>query len=152
MEVNIREGTTKFWFDFEKCYWSSKLANERVRMLKILTKEDILADMFAGVGPLAVQAAKKGITTYANDLNPDCYSYMMINTKSNKIEPYITWTNQDAREFIRDLVETDIMFTHAYLNLPADAIEFLDVFYALFSREKWETLPILHVYAFSTVE
>lgn len=59
-------------------------------MLKILTKEDILADMFAGVGPLAVQAAKKGITTYANDLNPDCYSYMMINTKSNKIEPYIT--------------------------------------------------------------
>ena len=88
MEVKIREGTTKFCFDFEKCYWSSKLANERVRMLKILTKE--VADIFAGVGPLAVQAAEQGITTYANDLNPECYSYMMINAKSNKIEPYIT--------------------------------------------------------------
>jgi tRNA G37 N-methylase Trm5 len=58
----------------------------------------------------------------------------------------------DAREFLISLVDGGIRFTHVYMNLPAIALEFLDVFYARFNRADWETLPFLHVYAFSTIE
>jgi tRNA G37 N-methylase Trm5 len=78
---------------------------------------------------------------------------MEINAQKNKIPPgKIHCFNKDAREFIRDLVSSGVKFTHIYMNLPAIALEFLDVFYALFSREEWPVLPILHVYAFSTAE
>jgi tRNA (guanine37-N1)-methyltransferase len=37
------------------------------------------------------------------------------------------------------------------MNLPLDAVEFLDVFVGAFSRDFWETrtLPKIHVYGFS---
>ena len=45
-------------------------------------------------------------------------------------------------------------FDHAYMNLPADALEFLDVFRGLFKYSDpkiWNetNLPIIHVYGFS---
>lgn len=48
-------------------------------------KNCILADMFCGVGPFALPAAKRGITVYANDLNPMSYYYLNENTKRNKV-------------------------------------------------------------------
>jgi tRNA G37 N-methylase Trm5 len=34
---------------------------------------EVLVDLFCGVGPLAVRAAKKGLFVIANDLNPYCH-------------------------------------------------------------------------------
>ena len=44
-----------------------------------------LVDMFAGVGPFAIPAAKKGCTVYANDLNPDSFRFLCENVKLNKV-------------------------------------------------------------------
>jgi tRNA G26 N,N-dimethylase Trm1 len=41
--------------------------------------------MFAGVGPIAVVAAKKVKFVYANDLNPTATSYMQHNLSLNKL-------------------------------------------------------------------
>jgi len=40
--------------------------------------------MFCGVGPLAIRAAKLGMKVIANDLNPDCYEFLLKNIKLNK--------------------------------------------------------------------
>ena len=45
--------------------------------------------MFCGVGPLAIRAAKNGIKVFANDLNPDCYSYLKINIEKNKVQTLV---------------------------------------------------------------
>ena len=152
-------------------YWSSRLQNERDRLLTKFKPKEILVDAFCGVGPLAIRAAKQQITTYANDLNPDCYKYLVENSKVNKVEKYLKAYNMDAREFIRCMIfgsklikddtynfdknfPEDLKIHHIHMNLPKDAIEFLDVFIGLFNNTNKEiyskdSLPIVHVYAFS---
>lgn len=47
--------------------------------------DDLVADVFAGVGPFALPAAKKGCAVLANDLNPESYKYLTLNIKNNKV-------------------------------------------------------------------
>ena len=41
-------------------------------------------DMFCGIGPFAIPMAMRGMTVYANDLNPRSHFYLMQNAKLNK--------------------------------------------------------------------
>ena len=176
--VEHKEGNVKFQFDLRKTYWSSRLQNERDRVLKLLEKNQVLCDAFCGVGPLALRACKKGVQVYANDLNPDAYEYLNNNIKLNKLNKgnYVIKTyNMDAREFIKSLVNLskynkdededngdkifpeDLHIDHFYMNLPKDAIEFMDVFIGLFKGCKdniynKDNLPIVHVYGFAKTD
>jgi len=65
----------------------------------------VLADMFCGIGPLAVRAAvKKKIKVLANDLNPEGFRYLNINIQTNHVERLVIPFNMDAREFIRRVI------------------------------------------------
>lgn len=80
----------------------------------------------------------------------------------------------DAREYVRmcveksnDSTQTEIpedflRFNHCYMNLPVDAVEFLDAFIGLFNSANpkiWSSdgtsdpstflLPMIHVYGFT---
>lgn len=45
-----------------------------------------IGDMFAGVGPFAIPAAKQiKCKVYANDLNPRSFHYLQQNMKLNKV-------------------------------------------------------------------
>ena len=133
------EDKVKFKVNIAKVYWCSRLSSERDRMIDKYFKDgDVLLDMFCGIGPLAVKAAvKKKIKVLASDLNPDCYHYLKENIRLNKVDKQVIPFNMDAREFARFAVnppesakipEDFLKFTHIYMNLPADALEFLDVF------------------------
>ena len=76
--------------------------------------------MFAGVGPFAVPAARKGCAVLANDLNPNSVKYLLKNVQDNRVSlAYTTWsythnvlkvsdlvrvTCEDGRDFIRTIV------------------------------------------------
>lgn len=148
--VELKEHGMRFKLNFAEVYWNSRLAHEHRRVLKHMTKTDVICDMMAGIGPFAVPAAKTiGCRVHANDLNPKSYEYMCINAKLNKVNHLVSCYNMDGRDFVRMLVGKGIRFDHVLMNLPGSAVEFLDVFINLFPESVYAGhMPMIHVYTF----
>jgi len=127
-----------------------------------MQKNDIICDLFAGVGPFAIPLARKGIMVYANDLNVHCYNAMLENSTLNlseKKRKFLQIFNMDGRDFVRHLVNnilnnnetnTYTPITQVFMNLPKTAFEFLDVFVGLFPPNV--QLPTIHCYSFARGE
>jgi tRNA (guanine37-N1)-methyltransferase len=79
------ESDCRFTFDFSRVYWNSRLHTEHARLVDMFQPHELIADVFAGVGPFALPAAKKGCAVLANDLNPESYKYLALNIKGNKV-------------------------------------------------------------------
>ncbi|CAO3664607.1 unnamed protein product [Rhizopus stolonifer] len=162
MIAEMKESGCKFKFDFSKVYWNSRLHTEHDRLIQLFKPKEYVCDVFAGVGPFAIPAAKKGSIVYANDLNPASFEWMKENIKSNKILDGIYPYNMDGRAFIQQAVK-DLQattpnkwktFDHFVMNLPATAIEFLDAFRGLYSDYKNlydanAKLPSIHCHCFT---
>jgi tRNA (guanine37-N1)-methyltransferase len=151
-DVELSEHGCRYKFNYSQVYWNSRLGTEHQRVANLFTKTDIVVDMFAGVGPFAIPAAMKiKCKVYANDLNPHSYKYLVQNAKLNKCEKLIECSNLDGREFVKKLVQDGIKFDHVIMNLPASAVEFLDVFVNLFPAD-FGKLPTIHCYTFLNKE
>ncbi|KAI9314288.1 hypothetical protein BX666DRAFT_2029814 [Dichotomocladium elegans] len=165
MIAQVKESGCRFKFDFSKVYWNSRLHTEHDRLVQQFKRGDYVCDVFAGVGPFALPATKKGAIVYANDLNPVSYQWLNENIKLNKITTGIQTYNLDGREFIRKAVQdlqqtsptTWKTFDHFVMNLPATAIEFLDTFRGLYrdQKDRYEAaapqakLPMIHCHCFT---
>lgn len=150
-----------YQFDFAQVYWNSRLSTEHVRMITFMTQGDVLYDIFAGVGPFAIPAARKKIHVFANDLNPESYKWLKKNAVINKLKDNFKAFNMDGRDFLRKVVRDDILARrvqdlsgseHIIMNLPASAIEFLDILPDWFTQEELKIVYlkplIFHVYCF----
>ena len=164
--TTVKENKCTFTFDFSSVYWNSRLGEEHSRILALLQRGDVVLDMFAGVGPFAVPAAKcKRCTVYANDLNPESFKYLEQNARTNHVSKLVHAYNLDARAFVttitRKLVDKLVcsggtplsVCSHIIMNLPASSVEFLDAFRGLFRGIPQEmrssiTLPVVHCYCF----
>jgi len=70
-------------------YWNSRLHAEHERLVNLFGASDVVADVFAGVGPFAIPAAKKGCIVFANDLNPNSTAFMQTNCATNKVRRFL---------------------------------------------------------------
>ena len=149
MMAEVKENGCKFTFDYSKVYWNSRLATEHRALIDLMHSGDIVLDVFAGVGPFSLPAAKKGCTVHANDLNPAACDYLQSNAKTNKLS--LQSYNLDGRDFIRKMAVEVLKDTHQsvhiIMNLPASAVEFLDVFTNL--GVDIGCTPTVHCYHFS---
>lgn len=102
--VYQHESDCRFTFDFREVYWNSRLHTEHERLVTLFRPEDgIIADVFAGVGPFAVPAAKKGCVVVANDLNPNSVKWLRQNSDDNKVTDDLRTFCEDGRDFIKDI-------------------------------------------------
>nr|XP_056707688.1 tRNA (guanine(37)-N1)-methyltransferase [Euleptes europaea] len=160
MITKVKENYITYEFDFSKVYWNPRLSTAHSRIVDLLKPGDVLFDVFAGVGPFAVPAAKKKCTVFANDLNPESYKWLRHNCKLNKVEQRVQAFNMDGRDFLEGPVKEALTqqlaskdqqhALHIVMNLPAMAIDFLDVFRHLLAGEPGSPeLPMVHCYSFS---
>ncbi|MCW4052349.1 MAG: class I SAM-dependent methyltransferase family protein, partial [Candidatus Bathyarchaeota archaeon] len=67
-----KEHGSLFKVDVEKCYFSPRLAFERIRIAKLVKDNEIIVNMYAGVGCYSITIAKHSETAriYSIDINP----------------------------------------------------------------------------------
>ncbi|KAL4237989.1 tRNA (guanine(37)-N1)-methyltransferase [Mactra antiquata] len=119
--TRTKENGFTFELDFSKVYWNSRLGTEHLRRVDHLTCKDIVFDVFAGIGPFAVPAAKYKAQVFANDLNPSSYESLTKNITLNKCDPSrIRCYNLDGREFITTIMKQEIMKIYSSTKLPGD--------------------------------
>ncbi|XP_029316027.1 tRNA (guanine(37)-N(1))-methyltransferase [Cottoperca gobio] len=158
MVAKVKENGVTYEFDFSCVYWNPRLSTEHQRVVQLVERGDTVFDVFAGVGPFAVPAARSGANVLANDLNPESHRWLQHNCKLNKVEKKVRTFNLDGRAFIQGPVKQELPAllkgknnVHIVMNLPALALEFLDAFRGLLQQEPScdENLPIVHCYGFS---
>lgn len=137
-DVSVSESGLRLKFNFRDVYWNSRLSHERTKLLQMVEQEDIVCDLFAGIGAFALLCSGKGCQVFANDLNPAGAEAMRRNAELNKLR--LNVFNLDARACViklgslppppqaSDLGPSQKLRVHVIMNLPELALDFLDAF------------------------
>ncbi|MEA3189752.1 MAG: tRNA (guanine37-N1)-methyltransferase [Thermoplasmata archaeon] len=121
--TQVAENGLKLWVDASKAYFSPRLAHERARVAALVRPGEHAVDLFAGVGPWAIQAARKGAVVDAIDLNPDAVALARRNVAAAGVSDQVRLWEGDARAVAAGLAPAD----RIHMNLPHGARQFLDV-------------------------
>lgn len=113
-----KENGYRLWVDVEKVYFSPRLSWERKRIMEKVMPEDIVVDMFCGVGPFSI-ACKNAKKIYAIDINPESIKLLKKNIELNKLQHKIIPINKDIRK-------TEVKGNRIIMNLPKFAHLFVD--------------------------
>ncbi|GAB6030393.1 tRNA (guanine(37)-N1)-methyltransferase [Chamberlinius hualienensis] len=156
MVALVKENRCDYEFDFSLVFWNPRLCTEHERIVNNLKEGSVLYDLFAGVGPFSIPAAKlRKCEVFANDLNPHSFKWLQHNAQLNKVnkrQELMQTFNMDARDFVRTVIKRDLVDRwnrylelrqtepqtevtwseiNIIMNLPALAVEFLDAFIGL---------------------
>jgi tRNA (guanine37-N1)-methyltransferase len=124
--TEYKEYGCRFKVNVAKTYFSPRLSTERMRVSKMIKDNEIITNMFAGVGTYSILIAKnnKSCKVYSIDSNPIANELAVINAKLNKVQGQVIPIYGDAREvIIRQLKGTS---TRVLMPLPEKAKEFVD--------------------------
>ena len=139
-----RESGCLFSVDVEKCYFSPRLSYERLRIAKEVQKDEVVVNMFAGVGCFSILIAKHANPSkvYSIDVNPTACECMERNVRINKVYGKVVPLLGDAK----DLIERKFcgVADRVLMPLPEKASQYLPVAVsALNKRGGW-----VHYYDF----
>ncbi len=122
-----KEYGCSYFVDVAKAYFSPRLSHEHWRVASLVKNDEIVVDLFAGVGPFDIPIAKsnKSAKIYAIDINPEAVEYLKKNIRLNKVDKQVIPIVGDARKVVEETLQgvTD----RVIMNLPETANEFIDV-------------------------
>lgn len=157
-DLNVQhiENGVSLHFNLAQVYWSSRLSQERTRLLQdeilasadSMTEKIVVADAFCGVGALCLQAvaADSRVQVLANDWNPEAIRSLEENSRRQKMDSAIQTHCGDAYHYLIDLgVERGELPDHVVMNFPLEAPRFLG---ALRWWPQSKKSPRIHVYTF----
>ncbi|NVM27652.1 MAG: class I SAM-dependent methyltransferase family protein [Candidatus Helarchaeota archaeon] len=139
-----KENKCVYELDIKKVYFSPRLVTEHARISSLVKKNEIILDMFAGIGPFSILIARqKHVQVYSVDVNPAAIYYLKKNIIRNKVEDFVTPFEGN----IRDVLKKDIKqkFDRIIMNLPSKSYQFLDIALNVLKDE-----GIIHYYQFAS--
>lgn len=125
-ETIYREFGCRFLVDVENAFFSPRLSTERERIANLVNDDEVIMNMFAGVGMFSILAAKKKkCKVFSIDINPIASELCNQNIKLNKLIGKVISINGDIRQIISE--NTCEKADRTLMLLPERSDEFLDV-------------------------
>jgi len=123
--TEYREHGCIFKVDVLKTYFSPRLSTERLRVSKLIRNNEIIVNMFAGIGTYSIILAKKNpdCIVYSIDSNPYATDLCIINSKLNKVQDRVIPILGNARTIISTQLKGKA--TRVLMPLPEQASEFI---------------------------
>lgn len=123
--TEYKEFGCRFTVDVKNAFFSPRLSTERERISNLVQNEEVMTNMFAGIGMFSIMAAKKKkCTVYSLDINPIASKLCEMNIGLNKLVGNIISINGDATEIIKEQLMNKSDRT--LMLLPERSDEFLE--------------------------
>jgi tRNA (guanine37-N1)-methyltransferase len=141
-ETIIKENGCRIKIDVEKVFCSTRLSEERRRIVSLVENEETIGVFFAGAGPFAIAIAKNKEVKeiVAIELNDLAVKYLIENIKLNHVEGLVIPVLGDVKIEAEKYPD---YFDRTIMPLPKSAELFLDS--AIFSAKDG---GIIHIYKF----
>ena len=143
-DTEHKEFSCRYFIDLEKAYFSPRLSFEHERVASQVIEGETLVDMFSGVGPFTILAAKKNteIKIYTIDINSYAVQFLLKNIRLNKIEKKVTTIFGDAKDIgLRHLQKSA---DRIIMNIPQESRKFVGVACKMLKKEG----GLIHYYTF----
>ncbi|MFX1510663.1 MAG: class I SAM-dependent methyltransferase family protein [Promethearchaeota archaeon] len=142
--IHIEYGV-KLAIDVTQTYFSPRLGTEHDRVASLIQPGEVIVDMFTGVGPFALQAAKRHkVQVYAIDINPQAIQCLQKSLEINRLVGKVIPIAGDARTIIDEQLKGKA--DRVIMNLPNYAFSFLDSAAKAIKRDG----GIIHFYGVTT--
>jgi tRNA (guanine37-N1)-methyltransferase len=118
-----KEHRLEFGLNIESCYFSPRLATERIRIARQTRPGEQVLVMFSGVAPYVLVIAKHSQAAQVTGIeaNPEAHKYAVENVKRNRLSHKVILIKGDAR---KKLPKT--LFDRIIMPWPQKADKFLD--------------------------
>jgi tRNA (guanine37-N1)-methyltransferase len=139
-----RESSCCFAVDVESCYFSPRLLHERMRIARMVQSDEVVVNMFAGVGCFSIIIAKhsQAAKVFSIDVNPVAVEFMKENIRRNRVYGKVVPLLGDAKAIIETRLQR--CADRVLMPLPERAFAYLpSAVSALKTSGGW-----IHVYAF----
>jgi len=129
-----RENGCAFRVDVARCYFSPRLATERLRIARQVNPREKVLNMFAGVGPFSILVAKTaGAVVTSCEINDFACDLHEENNRLNKVKQKVQVVRGDAGE-----LPTSTKFDRVLMPHPSQSNKFLP--HALALAKKGSTI------------
>jgi tRNA wybutosine-synthesizing protein 2 len=116
--VHVEQGIT-FHLNPCKVMFAQGNREEKVRMQRLTTPGERVADMFAGIGYFTIPIAIKGAYVHAMEINPVAYRYLEQNIPANRVESRVTSSYGNCTDLLSGIYDRIVMgHFEAFRYLP----------------------------------
>ncbi|MBS3149566.1 class I SAM-dependent methyltransferase family protein [Candidatus Woesearchaeota archaeon] len=124
-ETIYKENNARLKLDVEKCYFSPRLSNERLRIARSIKKNETVLVMFSGISvyPLVISKNSKAKLIYGIEINKIAHKYGEENLILNKAKN-VKLILGDVKKIVPKL---KIKFDRILMPLPKEAYKYLDL-------------------------
>ncbi|MHA1577660.1 MAG: class I SAM-dependent methyltransferase [Candidatus Thorarchaeota archaeon] len=110
--------------DLAKAYFSPRLLEEHNQVAQKVNDGELIVDLFTGVGPFAIHAAKnKDVRIIAVDINPEAIKLLQKSITLNKLVGQIEPTVSDAHEYSK--ISDNQIADRVIMNHPSGAFNYV---------------------------
>lgn len=125
-ETEYREHGCLYKTDLRKAFFSPRLSYERIRISELIQRNEVVLNMFSGVGCYSISIAKhsRPLRVYSVDLNPCAVKYLRENVRLNRVERVVVPIQGDAKEVTQKKLQN--IANRVLMPLPERSYEYLE--------------------------